>query len=107
VAEETVDSAPEKKDSGFEFELSKPIVAFSNEVKVLKIRRPTGADLIRIGNPVIFTPYLDPPRIEHDMGKVVAMVAALSNTPSPSLAALDPADLIGLAWAISPFFMPA
>ena len=88
------------------FVLQKPIRAYDEMVSVLKLRKPTGADLIRVGNPVIFSPFADPPRIEHDMSKVVAMVARLANVPSSSLEALDPQELTSLAWAISPFFVP-
>jgi len=96
-----------KPDGPLEFKLSKPILSFGKQIDTLTLRKPTGADLIRIGNPVIFTPHVDPPRVEHDMARVIAMVAKLSGVPSTSLETLDPADLVGLAWAISPFFMPA
>lgn len=88
------------------YELSKPILAYGKQISVLEMSRPTGADLVRVGNPVIFTPFTDPPRVEHDFAKVIAMVARLAKVPSPSLEALDPDDLVGLAWGISPFFMP-
>jgi hypothetical protein len=90
-----------------EFPLSKPIIAYGDEVTVLKLRKPTGVDLIRIGNPVTFYPHLEPPKIEHDMERVVAMVARLAGVPSSSLERLEPDELVGLAWAISPFFIPA
>ena len=103
--------APEEEtvtadDLLFEYTLTKPIKAYNEEIKVIKVRKPTGADLVRIGNPVLFSPFTNPPRVEHDMGRVVAMVARLSNVPSSSLEMCDPVDLTGLAWAISPFFIP-
>ena len=101
----TVEAAPAVPDI-IRFPLSKPILAYGKEISVLEMSRPTGADLVRVGNPVIFTPFTDPPRVEHDIAKVIAMVARLAKVPSPSLEALDSEDLIGLAWAISPFFMP-
>jgi hypothetical protein len=85
---------------------SKPIIAYGEKVVTLKMRRPTGEDLLAIGNPVKFSPYTDPPTVEHDYKKVVAMVARLAKVPSSSLTDLDPEDLAGLAWTISPFFIP-
>jgi hypothetical protein len=90
-----------------EFPLDEPINAYGEELTVLKLRKPTGIDLIEIGNPVNFYPYATPVKIEHDMAKVQAMVARLANIPSSSVARIGPQDLVGLAWAISPFFIPA
>lgn len=89
-----------------EFPLERPINAYGEEIKVLKLRKPTGADLVRIGNPVKFNPYVEPPQVEHDYTRVLAMVARLANVPSSSLERLDPEELTSLAWAISPFFLP-
>lgn len=90
-----------------EYPLDSPIVAYGEDVKILKLRKPTGADLVTVGNPVIFFPYAEPVRVEHDMSKVVAMLARLSGIPSSSINLIGPTDLVGLAWAISPFFIPA
>lgn len=89
-----------------EFPLTVPIKAYGEEVKVIRMRKPTGADLVRVGNPVNFYPYADPVKVEHDMSKVVAMAARLSNIPSASIEMMDSNDLIGMAWAMSPFFIP-
>lgn len=89
--------------------LSKPIKSYGEELTVIKMRKPNGNDLLIVGNPVHWYPHVDPPRVEHDLTKVVTMVARLSEPkiPTTSLAELDPLDIIGLAWAISPFFIPA
>lgn len=97
----------EKIEVAFEYPLDKPISAYGEEVKVLKLRKPTGLDLIEIGNPVTWYPYAEPPKVEHDMQKVMKMVARLANIPSSSINKLDTRDLVGLAWLISPFFIPA
>lgn len=91
------------------YPLMKSIVAYGEEVRSIVMRKPNGADLLAIGNPVIFSPHIDPPRIEHDLPRVLQMIARLSqpSIPSTSLAALDPQDILGLAWHISPFFTPA
>jgi Phage tail assembly chaperone proteins, E, or 41 or 14 len=97
----------EKPDIAFEYPLAQPINAYNEEVSILKIRKPTGIDLIEVGNPVTFYPYADPVKVEHDFPKVRKMVARLANVPSSSVDRISPQDLIGLAWAISPFFIPA
>jgi hypothetical protein len=96
----------EQPEAAVEYPLVKPISAYGEDVSVLKMRKPTGADLLRIGNPVKFSPFSDPPQIEHDYAKVVAMVARLANVPSSSLERLETDDLTALAWVITPFFTP-
>jgi tail assembly chaperone E/41/14-like protein len=89
--------------------LNKPIKSYGEEITAITMRRPNGHDLLIVGNPVLYYPHVDPPRVEHDFPKVVTMVARLSEPkiPTTSLAELDPLDIVGLAWAISPFFIPA
>jgi hypothetical protein len=99
--------AEEKPSEQFvEVKLSTPINSFGEEISVLKFRRPTGADLIRVGNPVIFDPITDPPRITHDMPKMVQMLVRLSGVPSSSFDHVDPRDLTAAAWAVTNFFLP-
>jgi hypothetical protein len=104
---EEVEKAPDDDDAALEYTLKKPILAMGEEKTVLKFREPTGADLIAVQNPVIFYPYAVPVKIEHDMPKMVAMIARLANIPSSSVAQISPQDLIGIAWLLSPFFLPA
>lgn len=95
-----------KPDAAITFTLGKPITAYNEEVKVLNIRKPTGADLIAVGNPVKFSPFAKPPSVEHDFPRLIEMVARLSNVPSSSLQKMEPEEMISLAWAVSPFFIP-
>jgi hypothetical protein len=94
------------QEYAIEYPLAEAITAYGEQVKVLKLRKPNGIDLIQVGNPVTFYPYADPVRVEHDMPRVMAMLARLSNVPSSSIERIEPTDLVGLAWAISPFFIP-
>lgn len=91
------------------YTLTTPIKAYGEEVRVIRFRRPTGMDIVMVGNPVVFMPHADPPRVEHDYPKLIKMMARLSDPPIPStsLAEMDPQDLVGLAWTVSPFFTPA
>lgn len=88
------------------FMLRKPIQAFDEKLAELRFRRPTGRDLIQIGNPVLFDPVSEPPRIQHDMPRVVAMLARLAEVPASSIEKLEPEDLVDAAWAVTPFFIP-
>lgn len=105
-----VDKKEEDKEAvvyAMEYPLTKPIIAYGEEVNIIRMRAPDGEDLLEVGNPVIFYPHVEPPRVEHDMGRVIMMVARLAKIPSSSLKKLDTQDLTGLAWTISPFFTPA
>jgi hypothetical protein len=101
--------APDVQPDGgmFEFTLQAPIPAYKEKVSTLKLRRPTGADLIAVvRNPVIFTPSVFPPEVRHDLPRVVSIAARLSGVPSSSLGKILPHELVALAWAISPWLMP-
>lgn len=87
--------------------LSKPIQAYTETISVIKMRLPTGADLLRVGNPVEFDPVSDPPKISHNMQRVQIMIARLANIPSGSIEKMAPHDMVACAWAITPHFLPA
>lgn len=100
-------TAASETSAVMEFPLTKPINAYGEMISVLKIRKPTGADLIRVGNPVKFYPFAKPPLVEHDMPRMIEMIARLANVPSSSLEQMDPNELTSLAWQVSGFFIPA
>lgn len=87
--------------------LSKPIPVYDKTVSEIVLRHPTAADIVAVGNPVEFDPLSEPVRIVHDAKKMTAMITRLSNVPSSSLERLDPRDWVAIAWAVSPFFLPA
>lgn len=86
-----------------------PIKSYGEEVRVIKMRKPNGNDLLNVGNPVIFYPHVEPPRIEFDNAKLLTMIARLSepSIPTPSLTELDPRDMLNIGWELAPFFTPA
>jgi hypothetical protein len=90
----------------FDFILSKPINVFGEMTTVLKWREPNGADLIRVGNPVIAYPETDPIRIDHDLPKVIAMVARITGAPTSSLERMASTDITKWAWMLTRFFLP-
>ena len=64
------------------------------------------ADIIKIGNPVELYPHVEPVRIEFDMPKMVEMAAVLAGVPREIFNDLDAREVVGMCWALSPFFMP-
>src|ERR1700722_9599225 len=95
---EAADDAAAVDDESLPVTLSKPIPVFEEKVSKLKFRKPTAADIIQIGNPVMFDPISDPPRVEHHAQRMTAMMARLSNVPASSLAKLETEDWIACAW---------
>ncbi len=93
-------------DGSISVPLEKPIQVFADKVTVLKFRKPTAADIIQLGNPVIFDPFSDLPKLTHDARIMTAMMARLAGVPSSSIGFLEPRDWVSCAWALSPFFMP-
>lgn len=75
-------------------------------VKVLKFRKPTGLDLLEIGNPVVFDALSEPPRVEHKTQIMLRMMSRLSDIPYASLAKMDTQDMVTCFWALTPNFMP-
>lgn len=90
----------------FSLTLTTPIQAHGDDVPVLNFRKPTARDILTIGNPVIFEPASDPPKITHDERKMTAMLSALAGVPPSSILQLEPEDWVSAAWGVSPFFLP-
>ena len=76
-------------------------------VTEIPVRRPTAADILYVGNPVILNPMVDPPSITHDPRLMAPMIFRLTKLSPPELEKMDPRDLVGLFWFISPFLIPA
>jgi hypothetical protein len=86
--------------------LQKPVMSFGEELKELRFREPTGADIIAAGVPVILDMANDPPRVLHDAPKMSAMMGRLANVSPQTIASMGPQDWMSCAWLLSPFFMP-
>lgn len=91
---------------GYSCELIKPIEAHGEPVTILRFREPTANDLILIGNPVIFDPISDPPKVTHDERRMSAMFARLAGIPPSSISLMSPRDWVTCAWGLTPFFVP-
>jgi hypothetical protein len=86
--------------------LSTPIKAYGDELSVIKMRKPTAGDGIRVGNPVDFIPFTNPPSVRFNMPILQAMIAHLARIPSGSIEKMAPNDLISCGWILAPFFLP-
>lgn len=103
---ETEAGADERETDEIILKLVRPLRVFNDMVSELKFRAPTAADIVSIGNPVIFDLATDPPRITHNASRMTAMLAKLANIPTTSVTQLDPRDWVTAAWKISGFFIP-
>ena len=72
----------------------------------IPVRRPTAGDILQVGNPVIFDPVSDPPQITHHPGRMSQMIFRLTGVSPPVQATMDPQDIVGLFWHLTPFFIP-
>ena len=95
------------KDNEFILTLSKPIMAWNEEIKELKFRAPNGGDLLTVGNPVDLDMSVDPPAIRHNWKAMPEMISRLAGVPPSTIRQMTPNDIVSAAWLISPFFLPA
>ncbi len=90
-----------------EIDLAVPIKAHGEELVALKLRRPTTAEVRKIGR----MPYVvvdESGKIAPDMGVVPDYVSICAGIPPSSVEQIDLSDLNQLAWAVVGFFlMPA
>lgn len=107
--DDSVDSASKEPELIACVLMFNPIKSYGKEIRVIQMRRPNGNDLLQVGNPVIYYPHVSPPKIEFDLPRVLSMVARLADPPipSPSLADMDPRDIVNVGWELAPFFIPA
>lgn len=91
----------------FEFPLSKPILAYGDEVKKIILREPTGEDHITVGNPVKVNMLVEPVDINFNDRLMAEMIARLASIPLSSVAQMTPKEISALSWIIAPFFLPA
>jgi hypothetical protein len=82
----------------------KPINGNKRELlEQLTFREPTGADIVRIGNPVFITTAGE---IMFDERKMTAMMAQLSGVFPPLLDFMHPQDWNSCAYRLRRFFLP-
>jgi hypothetical protein len=87
-----------------EVQLAVPIKAHGEEVQSLALRRPTTAEVRRIGR----MPYIaldESGKVTPDMGVVPAYIAVCAGIPPSSVDQIDLSDLNQLAWTIAGFFL--
>jgi|ERR1017187_6131952 hypothetical protein len=100
-------AAVEELDSKFiVVQLRDPIQGLDGMLEALTMRKPTGLDLIQCGNPVLFDPISDPPKVEFDMPKMVKMIARLAGISTISVQLMSSSDIVSVCWNLSPHFLP-
>src|SRR5436189_5603228 len=103
MVDEAKPAAPEAPatpdDGSISFTLRKPIMAHGDEVKTIKFRQPTAADIERFGNPVwLDFSAGDSVRTCFDEKKMIQMMAGLATIPPSSIRMMDPRDWNTCAW---------
>jgi hypothetical protein len=107
--EEAIDfeSSPQlDQEANLEHTLSKPIQAHGEELRILRWREPTGADIERAGNPIVIDFFGEKPTLTFNEKKMGAMISALCQIPPSSVRQLTAADWNSIAWKLVRFFMP-
>lgn len=88
--------------------LSKPIDAHGETIRELVFREPTGGDIARCGNPVLFNPTTESiDDIRFDEAKMAKMIAVLAGVPDSTVAKLPAHDWMLAAWVVAGFFLMA
>ncbi|MBN9430814.1 MAG: phage tail assembly protein [Bosea sp.] len=89
--------------------LSRPIEAHGEPLTELVFREPTGGDIARCGNPVIWNPATQSiDDVRFDEAKMNKMIATLAGVPLSTVEKLPAHDWSVCAWTVAGFFlMPA
>ncbi|WP_342106292.1 phage tail assembly protein [Methylobacterium sp. SI9] len=102
------DQGVDMPDGGVRYRLRQPVQAPGPkgiaEVTEIVCRRPTGMDILQVGNPVLFDPGRA--QITHDIEKMPLMIFRLSSVTPAVLGKMTSEDLTGLFWAVTRFFLP-
>jgi Phage tail assembly chaperone proteins, E, or 41 or 14 len=87
--------------------LRKAITIGDEEIKELKFREPTAADIERCGNPVNID-FLsgETPKMTFDAKAMSAMMSTLAAVPPSTIKKLNTRDWNSAAWGLASFFMP-
>jgi hypothetical protein len=86
------------------WKLLTPISGYGEELTEIKLRRPTGMDLLNIGNPVMID--MQTGNLVFDAPKMTAMIAQLIGVPESAVRNMDTRDWSTAAWKVAPFFLP-
>jgi hypothetical protein len=88
------------------YPLSRPIQAHGEEIKILRWREPTGADIEKAGNPISIEVIPDTGRyrVAFDEKKMAAMICQLASIPPHSVRSLRAGDWTAIATKIFRFF---
>lgn len=87
--------------------LRKPVIAHGDEVKELRFREPTAADIELCGNPVnIDFISGDTPKMTFNEKAMSRMMSTLAAVPPSTIKQMHTRDWNSAAWNLASFFMP-
>lgn len=86
--------------------LRKPVMAHGDEVKELKFREPTAADIEACGNPVNIDFFNGKPKMTFNERSMSAMMSQLAAVPPSTIKTMNTRDWNTAAWELASFFMP-
>lgn len=88
--------------------LSSPIPAHGKQIKEVRCRKPSGGDIMRIGNPISFNPFDENPEqtIQINPSVMGRMISHLAEIPTSSVERMAPHDFMSLGWKLAHFFIP-
>lgn len=100
--------ADEAGFDGVVIALSKPIPAHGADISEIRCRKPTGGDMMAVGNPVTFNAFAEDPSktIQVDPSVMGRMISRLAGIPTSSVERMEPQEFMSLAWRLSVFFIP-
>ncbi|BCP53781.1 hypothetical protein K32_23980 [Kaistia sp. 32K] len=85
--------------------LSRPVpLQDGSSITELVFREPRVIDIAKAGNPVKVDVSYDPPKIEFDDAKMLAMAALLSGQAATIIGAVRAEDWTSISWTIAGFF---
>jgi hypothetical protein len=97
------DEEPRKNPKEIVIELNTPVQAHGETIKKLTFRRPTGADLIAVGDdPIVFLGN----RYKPNPSVMAEMMTILAAVPMSTIKQLESEDFVTCEWALVRFFVP-
>lgn len=102
MADAAKTDTPPVADSQFVYPIGYTITAHGEDIKSLSFREPTGADIVRYGNPLALDGTINESKME-------GMMSALAGVPPSTIKQLKARDwnAINIALAVRYFFPPS
>jgi Phage tail assembly chaperone proteins, E, or 41 or 14 len=99
-------AAPEAESKDIVVELTVPVQAHGEEIKKLVFRRPTGGDLMALGEGWPININYQTGQITPNPAAMGAMMSALAGVPPSTIRNISSDDWATCAWKLMGFFTP-